>query len=80
MKKTTQTSLLPKEKTLYDYFGPAPFPLDNKICIVLSFTGKKSEVTLFPPTVLEDFIKMGDQGFLTGKAFIDYTHLKNKEA
>jgi len=65
--------LFEEERTLYDYFEKPSEKMDS---ISLTYTEEKSDVVLLPPDALKTFLEMGDKGFLKGKAFIDYTNLK----
>jgi len=64
-----------EDKTLYDYYGLGK----SKGYIHLSYTKKKVDIVLMGDDMIITFLDMGDKGFLTGKAYIDYTKLKESE-
>jgi hypothetical protein len=67
-KKAQKTKL---ERPLYDYLN------GNKE--VLSRDGKTYNVVLLPNFSERSFITMGDLGFLTGQALLDYLEIKERE-
>jgi len=67
--------ILIDEQTQYDYWKNP----NKKFDFIMLTQGKKCDVILFDTKVLVTFIKMGDEGFLKGQAYIDYTNLKERK-
>lgn len=62
------------EKTLYDYFK---LPNEDMHIVSLTITGKREDAVLCINAV-ETFLEMGDKGFLTGKAYLDYLKVRKE--